>query len=121
MSFYKTKKFKDLQQKWDDKLKESGFKDAESRTKTGQVFLTDWHSFHFHKRYDPDYFQSKKKYYENAQDFYNHNTFDTEMHKRIWELHLEGLGVRVIAKRLNLKVWRVHETIRELLKIMYGR
>lgn len=119
MSFYKTKKFKDLKKKWDEKLKKSGLEDVEKTGKNGQTYLIIWDSFHFHKSYSKTDYDNKRTYYDNAQDFYNKDSFKNNTEKSIWLLHMEGSGVRVIAIKLNLKVWFVHKTVRELVDRMY--
>lgn len=94
--FNKTKKFKDLQEKWRKKLKKSGFNDIEDENEN-----IDRGSWDFRTKKVLDSYQTKKDYYYRATQFLNEYNFDTQLDKIIWEYHVEAIGVRGIAKILN--------------------
>jgi hypothetical protein len=115
--FYKTKAFEALNAKWYDKLKKSGFEDAES----DEDHLTDWSRTLFLKR--PEYDQSKEEYYRLAGQFLHDHTFRTETERKIWELHQDGVSIRKIVKLLRKKRLKVSHvgvfnTIKSLASVM---
>lgn len=99
--FYKTKKFIEIQNKWYDKLKKSGFKDLEwidPKTGLGQntpYLLTE--DSKLKDRYNP----SEQTYYENALSYYHHGNFKSKLHKFIWKCHAEGISYRKMRKNIK--------------------
>ncbi len=88
---------KALQDEWDRILKASGFEDIEDRNSPNEMLKT-WHSSHFARRYNPETFEAKKVYFDDATEFLNTYKFKTRLERTIWELHTEGRSLREIAK-----------------------
>lgn len=111
--------FSELQDYWYDKLKDLGFKEIEQKKKPGGPdFLKIWHHSYFQKRYSPERFRSKEQYYRLASQFFNDYSFPTLIESQIWELHSEGVPMRLISERLTIKTCQVFQTIRELKQKM---
>lgn len=102
--YYQTKQFLSLKSAWYGKLKKFGFKDIEkdehflheyskSRTSTGNNAAQN----------TPVKREAKQDYYRYANFFTSTSKFKrlSRNEKKIWRLHLQGLGTREIAKRLN--------------------
>lgn len=127
MSHHHTKKFKALQKVWYDKLKESGFEDIED-TNSPHEYLKTWHSSYFQIVHEPIAYEHKKVYYEQASAFlheyftdHQYGLFDKFRPDLVWELHVQGVSVREIAKRLEMKACRVHLIITDIKKKMMER
>jgi hypothetical protein len=91
-----------LIKEWDQKLKDSGFKDVESRDKkTGELRLTAWDSHYFQIRNTPEIFEIKQEYYYKANQFLSSYRFVSHTERHIWEMHSSGFGVRQIADDLK--------------------
>jgi 2'-5' RNA ligase len=91
MKFYQTKKFMELQKRWGEKLKKSGFKDLEGNGETmphGTI-----------KR--PERISAIVEYHTQASKFYWDYKFKTEREKIIWFHHSEGVPYREIAKLVH--------------------
>lgn len=104
----KTKKRKDseltrLQSEWYAKLKAGGFNDIEQfEPGNHQPNLKSWHSCYFQIRHDPDTFQIKADYYYDAHHYLESGSFDSQTHRQVWKLHVDGHGVRQIAEILAI-------------------
>ncbi len=118
-------RLKKLQEKWDKKLKDSGFEDIENRS-TGK--LHDW-STRWTRRDNELTIEARREYYRAAGQFLYEHKFSNETEKRIWSLHSEGRSVRdIVAALKKEKLWfvegvkpyrrLVHETIQQLSKQM---
>lgn len=123
MNVYKTKSFKSIQKIWYDKLKASGFEDAEIESDeiiSTHRFLKDWHSYYFQKKYANrvDFFLSVQRYYELAFSLLENHCFKTEQDKNVWEQHCNGLSLRKISKITTLKVGKIHNIVCLYRKIM---
>lgn len=89
---FKTRKFLRLFRKWNERLKQDGFKDAEDFNHPDHP-LKCWHSFKF-----------KAATKDNREQYYNLATalltngfkFGTDLSRRVWELHCYGKSVRQI-------------------------
>jgi hypothetical protein len=90
---------KALQVDWYKKLKESGFKDIESKD---LKYLKQWDSHYFKIRNTAESFQIKSEYFYMASQFLNSHIFTNEIEKNIWALHCEGLGFRQISNKIKL-------------------
>lgn len=98
------KELQALQKEWYQKLKESGFKDAEQESaQNAEPYLKEWHSCYFSERHHPTVFQIKHEYFYRAEQFLNDHNFSSETEREIWRLHSEGVSYREIAKRLGNK------------------
>jgi hypothetical protein len=121
---YKSKEFKALLDKWDERLKESGLKDVERLDKrSGELKLIAWDSHYFSVRNHPDSFAIKHEYYYQAHQFLNSHKFKSHTDRHIWEMHADGQGLRVIAqtlKNLGIKTNKdyVATTVNRLKKAM---
>ena len=122
---FKTKEFQELQTKWYKKLQQKGFNDIERTDKIGKAagrLKTDAlenvsHSYSAHQ------FSIKEEYYRLAGQFLHEHKFKTQVEKKIWELHSEGVSVRNIIKKLRhrgVTAYKdlVHGTIKRLAKEM---
>jgi hypothetical protein len=94
---FKTKQFLELQKKWYEKLKESGFDDIEFGEK--QELLKCWESSHFYMTQDQ--FDNKREYYHLASQFLFFYKFESKLDRIIWKFHAHGFTYRKIARRLN--------------------
>lgn len=90
MKFYETKKFKELQRRWYDKLAASGFHDIE-RNETHQH--TDTASFQDQ--------EAIEEFYTKAADHLWSYAFLNLAEKAIWFLYANGNSIRNIAKGLG--------------------
>jgi hypothetical protein len=127
---WKSKKFLLLQEKWYRKLRESGWVDIEKNN-----FLINYHSMKLSRectynsranrgevsRATRAYQESRRQYYRIAAQFLYSHKFQHPLHKRIWQLHVNGVSQRDIAKiipELTLKKSRfIAECLRdEMLK-----
>jgi hypothetical protein len=105
MSKFKTKGFKELHRAWMKKLKDEGFNDIEDLNSPLELLKT-WDSTYFID--GPEDFAGTEEYYQVAQELLNSHDFDSELERKIWELHSNGLSVRSIEIRLietKIYVW----------------
>jgi hypothetical protein len=115
------RKFNNLKAKWYKKLKSEGFEDIEK-----DEYNLKEYSSHFALRdkgraSNPIAMEARLEYYSMARRFLQSHRFDCRFDKRTWELHTDGIGIRVIAKRLRTYRRKVHETIQKLRKEMNGK
>ena len=118
---FKTAKFKKLQSSWYKKLKTKGFEDQEK----GEIGLKQYSGV---QSTDVSYESTsgigdheKYVYYSQARAFLTNHKFKNKKERKIFELHSEGLGVRVIAVVLKSYRRKVHETLQRLIKEMNGK
>ena len=110
MNPFKSPEFKELERLWYDKLKEEGFQDIEespdkAERGSGERMLVRSHSADF-KRVPRSNIESSYEYYYFASQFLLHeNGFKNEKHRKVWELHCEGVPEREIAE----KAWSLQE------------
>jgi hypothetical protein len=140
MSFHRTSKFRALSAVWEQKLKDSGFKDAEnrgikkhSREQEDTDSLKEYHSLLF-RGYRKGY--GYKGHGMTSEDMNNVSSYYSELaafgHRKawnkrprreriIWELYVEGYSLRDISDRLvalrckPLKKDRINMIIHKLL------
>ena len=91
------KPFIELKKIWYEKLKESGFEDAENTDDPSEP-LKVWHS-HWFK--DPEKIEANSIYYSKASEIVHTYAFDNSTHRKIWELHSIGLSKRKIEKMIS--------------------
>lgn len=97
--------FKKLEKIWYDKLKQTGFEDIESTTETcdpiagTQRPLKASHNIRFRIK-DQLQLKAKADYYILALALLNTYKFKNATHRRIWQLHCQGLSHREIAKAI---------------------
>jgi hypothetical protein len=113
--------FDKLQAEWDEKLKESGFQDIESRDDRLKKWSTKLFSY-----YQSDAWEAKRTYYQMAENFLGDYKFETEREKTIWAYHSEGISCRNISKIFKdagikgLSKSMVFSVIKKLQKSMYA-
>ncbi len=119
MSQTRDKKFKRLEQTWYDKLKSEGFVDIEN-TKDRDRRLREWDFNFFRNKFVAVKYETTLAYYNQGRQILTTYSFKTEMHKRIWELHIEGRSERQIAVTLDgaYKKSMVHYIIAEIAKMI---
>lgn len=99
--FYLEPEFKELNEKWTKKLKESGFEDIETTNKLTENLKTP-HSRYFFSRYTPEQIEETLTYYNNCMTFYwSYKNFKSNREREIWLLHSEGMTKRKIAEVLQ--------------------
>lgn len=99
---FRGKKFDELKAKWDKKLLDSGFEDIEGKNDTLKK-----HSF-LGRNVDEFYanevwHKSKEEYFRLAGQFYYEHNFSSQLDKKLWEYHKDGVSVREIARILKSK------------------
>lgn len=99
MEQFKTKKFKALKDKWYKKLERSGFEDIEDN-KYDEPKLKEYDYLRF-KKISLSLHEARAKYYSNCRDILAKDDFQTKLHKRIWELHTDGLSLREIEREIK--------------------
>lgn len=109
------KEFKTLEKYWYKLLEYSGWQDCEDTNNDSRP-LKSWHSLKYQAQ-DPVRVEALKIYYEKAQDLLNTYPFHNLTHRKIWELHCEGIDEREIAYRIKvLKKSMVHLIIANLAR-----
>lgn len=100
---------KALVAKWYAKAKRAGFDDIEQNDERER--LTKWHSTYLQSRFTPEQYEAKETYYRLASDYFEHGTFETGKHKRIWGMHAEGMTIAEIGKRCRIPQTAVYQVI----------
>lgn len=113
---YKTKEFKDLQDKWYDKLKKKGFEDIEQADGN----LKRWDSHLFSSKYDQRFFNSKEKYFQIAGQFLHEYEFETKLDAFIWGHHAAGETLwSIVAKIKGRKFKPIQkDTVRKIILLL---
>lgn len=124
---FKTSEFQKLKTEWNQKLKESGFEDAEDFNLPDPA-LKVWHSFRFFKSDTDQYIKTVKQredYFSLASGLlFNGFPFETDVSRRVWELHCQGLSIRKIERILRHQLIgykgcrrdRIHHVITQIHK-----
>ena len=124
---YNSKDFKDLQAKWDAKLKKEGFKDIEQRE---DGLLKSWSSRPFTSKrngsyYEDkiEYYKAKEEYFRKATHFLNDHKFKNKKESIIWEMHSNGASLDKITAFLISKHFRINRiavfrVVKKLAKMM---
>lgn len=117
----KNKDFASLQAEWTKKLEKSGFVDIEQPDGRLKTHATTRLRATTQIRYE-----SNEQYFRLAGFFYYDHEFVNHKEKQIWFLHSNGVPIRESVRRLRKQGYRadktsVHETIQELVKLMYER
>ena len=103
---------KALIDKWYDKLEAAGFEDIEERHSPREM-LKRKHNHDF-KKIEPDMYEAKRFYFQEAADMLNWHKFRNARERKIWALHAEGLSVREVATKIKLAKSEVHRIILRL-------
>lgn len=112
--FYQSNKFKNLNKKWQGKLKDSGFNDLEST----DFYLKEWHSLKFRNKTNDLLTRVKIDYYRLAGHFLHDHSFKNELQYKMWSLHSQGMGFNNIAITLGVKTGKVRYSIQKLVNLM---
>ena len=98
--------FKELEQRWYQKLEKSGFKDIED-TKNPYRPLKSWHSF---RRVPGAEITSnaKRDFFDLAWELIHTANFKKKHYRKIWVLFCDGLSERQIARKVRLPKSTVH-------------
>lgn len=95
-SHRKPENYPKLREVWYKKLAQSGFQDAEE---------DDFHLKQYSNRFAQPTairnWHAKSEYYSMAGQFLHTHKFASNLEKTIWEYHVNGIGVRDIAKLLK--------------------
>jgi hypothetical protein len=113
--FWTTSKFKKLAKKWDIKLKDSGFKDAEHSVNGFRNLVTSSNPYRNSILEDKE---SKEAYYRlMGQHVYNSNEFDNNVDKLVMMRYVSGVMIKDICKELKQKGSPRHrQTIRYIIR-----
>lgn len=118
-SRFKKPDFLELFKEWNQILEETGFKDAENFSLEGEPLLKCWHSQKWNNNEDKRKVEETLNYLSLASNLLKDFPFESDTHKKIWELHCEGISSRKIAAFLNKKDFTkspVHAIIVEIRK-----
>jgi hypothetical protein len=102
--FYLTSEFKSLENEWYQRLEESGFHDIENRDNPDGMLKTDRSVVEFDEtRIESVGFRSEARalYFRNGAEVLKSYPFENETHRRIWQLHMDGLSNREIARKIE--------------------
>jgi hypothetical protein len=94
-----TREFKQLQDKYYERLAEDGFSDIEDTSSDARL-LKSWHSFKF-QGVDPINAEAIRDYYMAAEAVLHLRKFKNSTERRIWELHCEGLTSEQIEHKIR--------------------
>lgn len=104
---FQSKSFKDLRAKWAAKLKKSGFEDLEDEN---GLLKHIGHADYFSINFNAISAQAKEEYYRKAGYFLYDHKFKTELERKIWELHADGVSIRDIVKILKTKGKKIYKS-----------
>ncbi len=112
VSFWDDDQFKKEQKLWYQIAQATGFKDIEDEN---QRYLKEWDSNFFRNQFNQIKYEATTEYYRAGSELLRSYPFKDEMHKRIWQLHLEGLSEREIARQVKRhKKSSVHKIISKI-------
>lgn len=108
------KDLKALQKIWYEKLKKSGFKDAERPDGRFHLCASSLPS-----RYNSTFFAAREEYFRLAGQLLHEYPFESTSQMLVWRLHSEGLSIREIVKELRkykvyMKRFVVHKTVKTI-------
>lgn len=129
MQWNKTKRFKVLEKRWYAKLTKRGFEDVEHDEKNLKQFsgttsthradgsskIEDWAEWGKSISIADHW---KTEYYSRCRQFLNEFKFKNKTEKKIFEMHSEGIGRRVIAVAVKSYSRKVDSIIHKLVKEM---
>lgn len=100
---FKTKAFKKLFKKWNNKLEKAGHDEIENFNLEDPAFLNKSDASKF-KNVTPEEYESRSLYYSNARSLLHTFAFESSIQKRIWELHADGMSLRQIEELIKYKL-----------------
>jgi|ERR1700677_914761 len=119
------KNLKKLQAIWAKKLKDSGFKDIEN--KDGRLERESAMPVVYQTNFGHEgaivKFEATREYYALAGQFYHDYKFSSDIEKKIWFLHSQGVTARNIVKLVRTKTYKANKDplsalIRRLAAVM---
>lgn len=112
--WHETKKFKTLNAKWHRKLERSGFEDIEEFDSLEEERLKSHHNMKFFPVFNSGEFLDRQRYYELAGQLVYSYPFKSEIDKRVWELHSQGVTERGIPKKVACSYAYARKVIKEV-------
>lgn len=110
MDQFNSKSYKALQDKW---YKKAGFE-----VEFSEFYEVKTPGRYIYDEYGHERFLAKERYYQLAGQFLYDYSFKTQIQKKIWELHSEGITIRQIAEILRLSKSVIHRNIKYLKEQM---
>lgn len=107
----RTPKDKALLEKWNKKLDKYDDCNAEDMS-FDEPKLRVWHNFKWKKLGQNEY-EARLKYFNNCSSILHNYRFENTLHKRIWELHTEGMSLRDIEKAIKFRYKK--DTINQII------
>ncbi len=101
---FKSPEFRALFRDWNRKLERDGHEEIEDFTRPVPTLKT-WTTTRWTAS-DPTRNEWRQQYYEMADRVLETFAFANRVHRRIWELHCEGLSIREIADRIRRRNYR---------------
>lgn len=114
---FKTPQFKAQAKIWNKKLIDNGHEEIEDFSLPDPP-LKRWHALDF-KKVDLTDYNAKLVYFEKARAILHTHFFFSSLHRKIWELHSEGVSVREIARIVNqrkVKKSTVYNILKQIKK-----
>lgn len=124
--YYETDKFKQLNKRWQEKLKKAGFVDHEEAItivnpdgpKTDDDRLKTWSSSLFRGRYNATQYEARLTYYRLAGQFLHEHEFENKLEHTVWELHSNGVGLPKIDVITGKKTGKCRRIVAKLAALM---
>lgn len=116
--FWQTKKFKALQNKWEKKLLESGFVDAEKMF-YGSLHLKQpvCNYVYRYNMFVEAVRENRQLYFELLGEFFHKEQFNDEVERLIMERRAEGVKIKHICEELKSLKERCHrQTVRLIIR-----
>lgn len=114
--FWQTNEFKTLQDEWNEKLNESGFKDAETLLGDGDWALKQ-KATNAYRATHQTIRDGKQRYFELLGSAFNDEQFCDWVERLIMEHRADGWTIREISDKLKMLNERCHrETIRNVIR-----
>ena len=106
---------KAAQDEWYGRLKREGFKDIEDASHPSRK-LIDWHKDRFSEVSEVQRLAAEY-YYDKAKDLMHTYKFKNETHRKIWELHCDGVSNRKIEPLIErMEITYKHSMIDYIVK-----
>lgn len=113
--FWKTKTFLTLQREWDQKLKASGFEDAEKSI--GGTARLKQRASNSYRGAIQVLREAKLEYYRSLTYHFHETEFSDEVERLIMERRAEGVLIKSICEQLRSMGERCHrETVRHIIR-----
>lgn len=109
--FWQTERFKELQRKWNEKLRDSGFIDAE---RDGKLIQNSANSYRTQIR---EVIENKQRYFELLGQWYHEEMFTNSVHNFVMRRRSEGISQKQISRELrDIGEINSHETVRKIIR-----